>query len=106
MFQMQCLWDILGLTLWDRQRNIDVMKQAGEVPVEKELKQRRWQWLSQVWWMPDHCTKEHLLRCRPQWKRTRPGETPLHWFDVVSRDQVGYPTVKSTNVYSRVCGCV
>ena len=39
-FQMQCLKDILGLTLWDRQRNVDVMKQIGEVPVEKQLKQR------------------------------------------------------------------
>ena len=40
MLQMQCLKDILGLTLRDRQRNVDVMKQIGEVPVEKQLKHR------------------------------------------------------------------
>ena len=40
-FQMRCLWDILGLTLWDRQRNVDILKQVGEFPVEEQLKQRQ-----------------------------------------------------------------
>ena len=106
MFQGRCLWDILGLTLWDRQSNEDVMKQVGEVPVEEQLKERRLQWLSHVQRMPDHRTQKHLLRCRPQGKRTRPGETPLHWIVVVSRDQVRYPTGKSMHVCSRMCGCV
>ena len=43
MFQMRCLWNILGITLWDRQRNEDVLKQVKEVPVEKQLKHIRLQ---------------------------------------------------------------
>ena len=35
---MRCLWDILGITQWDRQSNEDIMKQVGEVPVEEQLK--------------------------------------------------------------------
>ena len=67
------------------------MKHVGEVFVEKQLKQRRLQWLSHVRWMPDHRTQKQLLRCGPQGKRRRPGGTPLHWIDVVSRDLVGIP---------------
>ena len=39
--QMWCLRYILGLTLWDRQRNVDILKQVGEFPVEEQLKQRQ-----------------------------------------------------------------
>ena len=64
---------------------------GGEVFVEKQLKQRRLQWLGHVQRMPDHGTQKQLLRCRPQGKRRRPGGTPLHWIDLVSRDLVGVP---------------
>ena len=37
-FQMRCLQDILVLTLWDRQRNVDILKQVGEVPMKEQLK--------------------------------------------------------------------
>ena len=34
-FQMRCLRDILGLTLWDMHRNVDILKETGELPVEE-----------------------------------------------------------------------
>ena len=99
---MLCLWDILGLTLWDRQRNVDVLKQVGEVSVEEQLKQRRLQWLGHVQWIPDHRAQKQLLRCRPQGKRRRPGGTPLRWIDVVSRDLVGVPNWQETEKHGEL----
>ena len=43
MFQLWYLRNILGLTLWDWQRNVVILKQVGEVPVEEQLKQRQLQ---------------------------------------------------------------
>ena len=57
--QMWCLRYILGLTLWDRQRNVDILKQVGDLPVEEQLKQGRLQWLGHVQWMPDHCSRSN-----------------------------------------------
>ena len=37
-FQMKCLWDIVGVTLWDRRRNEDILAETGEVPVKALLK--------------------------------------------------------------------
>ena len=88
-FQMRCLRDILGLTLWDMHRNVDILKETGELPVEEQLRQRRLQWLGHVQRMPDHRPQKQLLRCRPQGKRRRPGGTSLRWIDVISRDLVG-----------------
>ena len=77
-FQIQCLQDILGLTLWDRQRNVDILKQVGEVPMKEQLKQRRLHGLGLVQWMPDHHTQK-LLRCGPQGeeKKARGNSTVL-----------------------------
>ena len=33
-FQMRCLRDIVGVTLWDMRRNADILKETGELPVE------------------------------------------------------------------------
>ena len=57
-FQMRCLRDILGLTLWDMHQNVDILKETGELPVEEQLRQRRLQWLGHVQRMPNH---------RPHW---------------------------------------
>ena len=51
-FQMRCLRDILGLTLWDMHRNVDILKETSELPVKEQLKQRRLQWLGHVQRMP------------------------------------------------------
>ena len=53
-FQMRCLRDILGLTLWDMHRNVDILKETDELPVEEQLRQRQLQWLGHVQQMPEH----------------------------------------------------
>ena len=88
-FQMRCHRDILGLTQWDMHRNVDIMKETDELPVEEQVRQRRLQWLGHVQWIPDHRPQKQLLRCRSQGKRRRPGGTPLRWIDIISRDLVG-----------------
>ena len=47
-FQMRCLCDILGLTLWDKVRNTTILEGTGELLVEKQLRQRRLQWFGHV----------------------------------------------------------
>ena len=86
---MRCLRDNLRLTLWDMHRNVDILKETGELPVEEQLRQRRLQWLGHVQRMPGHCPQKQLLRCRPQGKRRSPCGTLLQWIDVISRDLVG-----------------
>ena len=39
-FQMRCLRDILGLTLWDRCRNADVLEECGEATVRDQLRMK------------------------------------------------------------------
>ena len=51
-FQMHCIRDILGITLWNRVRNTDIMERTGMVSVKDQLKQRRLQWFGHVWRMP------------------------------------------------------
>ena len=43
-FQMRCLRDIVGVTLWDKQHNADILEETGELPVEEELRLKRLQW--------------------------------------------------------------
>ena len=47
-FQMRCLRDIVGVTLWDMRRNADILEETGELPMEVQLRQRRLQWLGHV----------------------------------------------------------
>ena len=35
-FQMRCLWDIVGVTLWDMQRNVDILDETGELPIKEQ----------------------------------------------------------------------
>lgn len=39
-FDTRCLPDIAGVTLWNKRRNVDILKETGEFPVEEQLKQR------------------------------------------------------------------
>ena len=75
-FQMRCLRYILGLTLWDMHRNVDILKVAGELPVEEQLRHMRLQWLGHVERMPDHHSQKQLLKCRPQGKKE--GQVEFH----------------------------
>ena len=100
---MRCLRDILGLTLWDMHQNVDILKAAGELPVEEQLRHMRLQWIGHVEGMPDHHPQKQLLRCRPQGKRRRPGGASLRWIDVVSRDLNGVQDCKRMGHMASCC---
>ena len=87
-FQMNCLHDILlvGITLWNRVWNIDILERTGMVSVEDQLKQRRLQWFGHVWRMLTSRPQRQLLRCRPSGRHRPTGGAPLHWCDLISRD--------------------
>ena len=85
-FQMRCLRDILGITLWNRVRNGDILERTGMVSMEDQLKQRRLQWFGHVWRMPTTRPQRQLLRCRPSGRRRPTGGAPLRWCDLISRD--------------------
>ena len=38
IFQMHCHWDILGITLWNRVWNTDILERTGMVHVEELLR--------------------------------------------------------------------
>ena len=35
-FQMRCLCDIVGVTLWDKWHNVDILEENGELPIEEQ----------------------------------------------------------------------
>ena len=76
-FQMRCLRDILGLTLWDRRRNVDVLEECGETTVRDQLRLKRLQWLGHVLRMPIHRPQRQIIKSRPRGMRRPPGGTPL-----------------------------
>ena len=39
-FQMKCLRDIIGVTLWNKRRNEDILAEVGEIPVDDQVKLR------------------------------------------------------------------
>ena len=41
IFHMRCLRDILGVTLWHKRRNADVLREAGEHLIEHQLRQKK-----------------------------------------------------------------
>ena len=42
-------------------RNMDILKETGELPVEEQLRQRRLQWLGHMQQMSDHRPQKQLL---------------------------------------------
>ena len=44
MFQMRCLWDIVGVTLYDMRHKADILEETGELPIKEELRLKRLQW--------------------------------------------------------------
>ena len=85
-FQMRCLRDILGITLWNRVRNTDILARTGVLPVEEQLRQRRLQWFGHVWRMPTNRPQRQLMRCRPSGRKRPTGGASLRWCDLISRD--------------------
>ena len=90
-FQMRCLRDIVGVTLWDMRRNVDILEETGELPIKEQLRLKRLQWFGHLQRMPDYRPQKQLLRCRLRGKKRRPGGTYLRWVDVISRDLTEIP---------------
>ena len=51
-FQMRCLRDIIGVTLWDKRRNTNILEETGELPVGEQLRQKRLQRFGHLQRMP------------------------------------------------------
>ena len=85
-FQMWYLRDILGLTLWDRCYNADVLEECREATMRDQLRLKRLQWFGHLMRMPTHWPQRQILKCRPQGKQRPPGGTPLRWIDIVHKD--------------------
>ena len=64
-FQMKCLQEIVGVTLWDRRRNVDILEETGELPVEEQLGHKGLQWFGHLQRMPETQPQKQVLRCRP-----------------------------------------
>ena len=90
-FLMRCLQYIVGVTLWNMRRNVDILEETGELPVKEQLGLKRLQWFGHLQRMPDHWPQKQLLRCRLREKKRRPGGTCLRWVDVISRDLTEIP---------------
>ena len=54
IFQMRCLHDIVGVTLWDKWCNVDILEETGELPIEEQLRKKRLQCFGHLQRMPDH----------------------------------------------------
>ena len=88
-FQMRCLRDIIGFTLWDRMQNTTILEIDGELAVEDQLHQRRLQWFGHIWRMPAHRPQRQLLWCRPNGRKRPQGGAPLRWCNLISDDLKG-----------------
>ena len=91
-FQMRCLRDILGLTLWDRRRNTDILEECGETTMREQLRMKRLQWFGHIMRMPTHRPQRQIFKSRPQGMRRPPGGTQLRWVDLVHRDLTNMPS--------------
>ena len=66
-FHMKYIRDILGFTLWDRRRNEELVKEADEQPVEKQIKKMRLRRVGHL----QRTSNKQLLRFRPKEKKRR-----------------------------------
>ena len=53
-YYMKCLQDIVGVTLWNKRRNEDILAETEEVLVEDQVKLRQLQWFGHLQRMPVH----------------------------------------------------
>ena len=67
-FQMKCLREIVGVMLWDRRRNVDILEETGKLPVEEQLHHKQFEWFG------------HLQRMTEN--RTQKQEMPTTWKEV------------------------
>ena len=83
-FQIKCLREIVGVTLWDRRRNADIFEETGELSVEEQLRHKQLQWFGHLQGMPENRPQKQVLRCRPHGRK--PGGTSQSWVDLVHKD--------------------
>jgi hypothetical protein len=63
-FQMKCLRDIVGVTLWDRRRNADILEETGKLPVKYvQLRRKQLQWFGHLQRIPESRPQKQVLRC-------------------------------------------
>ena len=107
MFQMRCLRDILGVTLWDRTWNMHY--HSGENWGVAQLQQRRFLWFGHVWRMPAHRPQRQLMWCKPSRKKRLPGGAPLRWCDLIKNNLRGMTNRKEAiqdRNSGRFAGCL
>ena len=77
-FQMRCLRDILGLTLWDRCRNADVLEECGEATMRAEDE------ATPMVWTPDE--NAYPLTTATDLKEQTPRKAKATWWNTFAMD--------------------
>ena len=85
-FVMRCLRSMLGVSLWDGQRDTSIRKAAHIQRVSSMLTQRRFCLLGHIMRMPENRLPRQLLVCAPSRGRRSAGGQKLRWNDQVLRD--------------------
>ena len=85
-FMMRCLRSILGVSLWDGQRDTSIRKAAHIQRVSSMLAQSRLRLLGHIMRMPADRVPRQLLVCAPAHGGRSAGGQKLRWNDQVLRD--------------------
>ena len=85
-FVMRCLRSILGVSLWDGQRDTSIRKTARLHRISTMLTQRRLRLLGHIMQMSEDRQPRKLLVCAPSQGRRSAGGQRMRWNDQVLRD--------------------
>ena len=86
VFEMQCLRTILGVTLRDRLRNVDIRKRLGvNRTIIDIIRRRRLQWFGHLNRLPDTSYVKRIYKEDFTNKRPR-GRPPKRWSDHIRYD--------------------
>ena len=85
---MHCLRSILGVSLWDSQRDTSIRKTTHLQRISTVLTQRRLRLLGHIMRMGEDCLSRKLLVCVPSQGRRSAGSRgqKMRWNDQVPRD--------------------
>ena len=71
-FLNTCLGRIFGIRWSDRERNEVLWERAGQEPVSKQIRKKKWSWIGHTLGKPsNNNTTRQALRCNPQRERER-----------------------------------
>ena len=70
-FINRCLRRIVGVHWPDTISNADLYERTNQVPVETEMKRRKWRWIGHTLRQPRTNLARHSLRWNPQGKRSQ-----------------------------------